>query len=123
MKHNHDKYKKLLLGGSLKAKKWWFDEVKFEPVFVGTYRDIQGIETDIREAFIKSRAYILANTLKKDNFLIEGLDLDMSTSVAYTDYNLVDTAKQWYDWNGNAYPSVSPYGGEIKVMQINTYHK
>ena len=55
--------------------------------------------------FIKSRAYILANTLKKDNFLIEGLDLDMSTSVAYTDYNLVDTAKQWYDWNGNAYPS------------------
>ena len=35
------------------------------------------------------------------------------TSVAYTDYNLVDTAKQWYDWNGNAYPSVSPYGGEL----------
>ena len=113
VKRNHDKYKKLLLGGSLKAKKWWFDEVEFEPVFVGTYRDIQGIETDIREAFIKSRAYILANTLKKDNFLIEGLDLDMSTSVAYTDYNLVDTAKQWYDWNGNAYPSVSPYGGEL----------
>jgi len=37
----------------------------------------------------------------------------MSTAIAYTEYSLVDTAKLWYDWNGNAYPTPSPLGGEL----------
>lgn len=113
IKRNHDKFKKFVLGGSVKAKKWWFDEVEFEPVFIDTYRDIQGIETDIREANTSSRLYVLANKLKKSDFLLKGLDLDMSTGIAYTQYGLVDTAKVWYDWVGNSYPSPSPVGGEL----------
>lgn len=113
IKRNHDNFKKILVGGNLKATKWWFDEVEFEPVFIDTYREIQGIEYDIRKAHINSQAYIFANTLKKDNFLLEGLDLDMSTAVAYTKYGMTDTAKIWYDWYGNAYNSDSKYGGEL----------
>lgn len=113
IKRHHDKFKKIVSGASIKAKKWWFDEVEFEPVFLNTYREIQGIETDIREANISSRAYILANKLEKENFLIQGLDFDMSTGVIFTQYNLVDTAKLWYDWDGVAHPSVTPYGGEL----------
>ncbi|MFV0591029.1 MAG: TonB-dependent receptor [Draconibacterium sp.] len=113
IKRAHDNFQKLMVGGSLQAKKWWFDEVEFEPVFLDTYREIQGIETDIREAYIQSRAYILANHLEKTDFLTAGLDLDMATGVAYTQYSLVDTAKIWYDWYGNAYPTPSPYGGEL----------
>lgn len=113
IKRNHDKFKKLMLGASFKARKWWFDEVEFEPAFINIYRDIQGIETDIRQANITSRVYLLNNVLKKDDFLTEGLDLDMSTSVAYTQYQLIDTAKMWYDWDGVAYPTISLYGGEL----------
>lgn len=113
IKRNHDKFKKLLIGGSLKARKWWFDEVEFEPAFINVYREIQGIETDIREANITSRIYLLNNILKKDDFLTEGLDLDVTTSVGYTQYQLVDTAKAWYDWDGVAYPTISLYGGEL----------
>lgn len=113
IKRNHDQFKKLMIGGNLKATKWWFDEVSFEPVFIDTYREIQGIEADIREAFIESKAYILANTMKKDDFLIPGLDFDMSTAAAYTQYSLVDKAKKWYDWDGKAYPAPSPQGGEL----------
>ncbi len=113
IKRNHDKFKKIMIGGNIEAKNWWFDGVVFEPVFIDTYREIQGIETDIREAFIASRAYILANNIDKNDFLIPGLDFDMSTAIAYTKYNLVDKAKQWFDWEGNSYPTPSPEGGEL----------
>ena len=113
IKRNHDNFKKLLLGGSLKAKKWWFDEVEFEPVFINTYKEVQGIEADIRMAHTTSRLYMLANKLEKDNFLLEGLDFDMSTALGYTQYSLVDTAKVWYDWDGVSYPTPSLQGGEL----------
>ena len=113
IKREHDNFRKLVLGGSVKAKRWWFDKVEFEPVFIDTYKEIQGIETDIREAHVKSRVYVLSNNLEKENFLFEGLDFDMSTAIAYTQYGLVDTAKVWYDWNGNSYPTPSPIGGEL----------
>lgn len=113
IRRDHDSFRKLLLGGSLKARKWWFDKVEFEPAYVQTYKEIQGIETDIRQAHTTSRAVLLSNKLEKDDFLIEGLDFDMNTAVAYTEYSLIDTAKLWYDWSGNAYPTPSPLGGEL----------
>ena len=113
IRRDHDNFQKLMVGGSLKAKKWWFDEVEFEPAFVQTYKEIQGIETDIRQAHTKSRAIVMSNKLEKDDFFLAGLDFDMTTAVAYTEYSLVDTAKVWYDWTGKSYPSPSPLGGEI----------
>lgn len=113
IERKHDKFKKIMIGGAFEARKWWFDKVVFEPVFVDTYREIQGIEYDIRKAHTKSRAYILANDYEKENFLIEGLDFDMNIAAAYTEYGLVDTAKQLYDWYGNPFASQSAYGGEL----------
>lgn len=49
IKRNHDNFRKTLVGGSLKAKNWWFDDVEFEPVFIDTYKEIQGIETDSKK--------------------------------------------------------------------------
>ena len=58
---DHDKFKKTVIGGSFKARKWWFDLVEFEPVFIHTYKDIQGIESNIRHAHSHSNAFIFAN--------------------------------------------------------------
>ena len=113
IKRDHDNFRKILVGGSLKAKNWWFDEVEFEPAFIDTYKEIQGIETDIRKAHTRSRLYMLANKLEKENFLLEGLDLEMNTAIGYTQYGLTDTAKVWYDWNGVSYPTPSLHGGEL----------
>lgn len=113
IKRDHDKFKKIIVGGSLKARKWWFDKVELEPIFMTTYKETQGIEFDIREAHTTSRLFGLNNKLEKENFLIEGLDLDMSSALGYTQYSLVDTAMVWYDWNGNSYPSASANGGEL----------
>ena len=113
IKREHDKFKKLTIAGTIEATKLWFDKIVFEPVFINTHKEIQGVEYDIREAHIKSQAYILANSFEKDNFFIEGLDFDWSNAVAYTEYNLIDTAMQWHDWEGIAYNSDSEYGGEL----------
>jgi outer membrane receptor protein involved in Fe transport len=113
IKRKHDKFKKLTIAGTIEATKLWFDKIVFEPVFINTQKEIQGIEYDIREAHTKSQAYILANSFEKDNFFIEGLDFDWSNAVAYTKYSLIDTAMQWHDWEGIAYNSDSEYGGEL----------
>lgn len=110
---DHDAYRKVMLGGSIKAYKWWFDEVELEPVYVNTFHEIQGIETDIRHAHSKSQGYLLNLKLVKDNFLVEGLDFDMSTALAYTQYNMIDTARSYYDWYGQSHATPSVYGGEL----------
>ena len=110
---NHDKYHKYIVGGSFKAKKWWFDEVEFEPVVVKTYKEIQGIEYDIREAHSESLMAGLANKLTKDNFLTEGLNFDMFSGVVLTQMNFIDKATRRYEWDGSSYPTPSRYGGEV----------
>ncbi|WP_448822151.1 TonB-dependent receptor [Capnocytophaga sp.] len=110
---NHDKYHKYIVGGSFKAKKWWFDEVEFEPVVVKTYKEVQGIEYDIREAHSESLMAGLANKLTKDNFLTEGLNFDMFNGVVLTKMNFIDKATRRYEWDGSSYPTPSRYGGEV----------
>ena len=110
---NHDKYRKYIVGGSFKAKKWWFDEVEFEPVVVKTYKEIQGIEYNIREAHSESLMAGLANKLTKDNFLTEGLNFDMFSGVVLTQMNFIDKATRRYEWDGSSYPTPSRYGGEV----------
>lgn len=110
---NHDKYHKYIVGGSFKAKKWWFDEVELEPVVVKTYKEVQGIEYDIREAYSESLMAGLANKLTKDNFLTEGLNFDMFNGLVLTKMNFIDKATRRYEWDGTSYPTPSRYGGEV----------
>lgn len=109
---NHDKYQKILVGGSFKAHKWWFDEVEVEPVVVKTYKEIQGIEYDIREAHSHSLMTGLATKLTKDHFLLDGLNFDMLNGLVFTKMNFIDKATRRYEWDGSSYPTPSRYGGE-----------
>lgn len=110
---NHDQYQKILVGGSFKAHKWWFDKVEIEPVVVKTYKEVQGIEYDIREAHSRSLMAGLATKLKKDNFFLEGLNFDMLNGLVFTQMNFIDKATRRYEWDGASYPTPSRYGGEV----------
>ena len=79
-------------GGSIKATKWYFDEAKLELVFTGTRAEIQGIDTDIREAYNHSMPGIAALSLKRDDFLADGLDLDVDLAYSYGTNGLYDAA-------------------------------
>jgi outer membrane receptor protein involved in Fe transport len=118
---DHDKFEKIVLGGGLTSKNWWFDEVVFEPAVILTKKEIQGIEYNIQEAKSSSDAYVLANHNEKTNFLLEGLDLDVNNTYAYTIYRFQDKAMQRYSWEGEIRPPVTIYGGEIGVQPNDVY--
>ena len=120
---NHDQFKKAMVGGSIKATKWYFDEAKLELVFTGTRAEIQGIDTDIREAYNHSMSGIAALNLKRDNFLADGLDLDCDFAYSYGSNGLYDAAPYRYDWDGNRYNSVSAYGGEQATYASDSDNK
>ena len=80
--------------------------MELEPVVVKTYKEVQGIEYDIREAYSESLMAGLANKLNKDNFLTEGLNFDMFNGVVLTQMNL--SIKPLVAMNGTAAPTLPP---------------
>ena len=112
VKRDHDQFKKAIVGGSIKATKWYFDEAKLELIYNSTRAEIQGIDFDIREAYTHGQAIITALSLKRDNFLANGLDFDFDACYSYGRNGLYDAAPYRYDWDGNRYNAVSAYGGE-----------
>lgn len=124
IKRDHDRYKKITLGGSFKARKWYFDLVEFEPVFLHTDKQIQGIEYNIQHAHSSSDALVISNKIEKENFLVEGLDLDWMLGYVYTNYQFTDTASYRTNWDGTHYLPVSEFGGEIgKWASLSHNHK
>lgn len=113
VKRDHDRHRKLLVGGGLKAKKWWFDEASIEAVTVRSDQQIQGIEHNIQKAYSESSLLALVMELEKENFFLEGLDFTSDSNYGWLGYRLVDTSAVRYDWHGKTYPPTSLYGGEI----------
>lgn len=113
IKRDHDQFKKLTLGGSFKARNWYFDLVEFEPYYSHAYKQIQGIEYNIQRAYSTSDAVNISNKMEKKNFLIAGLDFDWALLYAYTDYQVIDTASYRTHWDGTHYPALSEFGGEV----------
>lgn len=112
VERNHDSFKKIMGGISIKATKWWLDEMKWELILLRTKQEIQGIDLDIREAYNHSINYVTALTLKRKNFFLDGLDLDFDAGYVSGKYGLCDKAMHRYDWDGKTLPPVSPFGGE-----------
>lgn len=123
IKRDHDRFENIVGSLAMKARKWWFDEVEFELIYMRNRKELQGILQNIRFAESKSNVYALDNTLKKDNFLIDGLDLDMSNALVYTQYNFLDTAMHRYEWDMTPYAPISVYGGEVGVAPSNSVLK
>lgn len=116
---DHDGYEKLTIGGTFVSTRWWFDEVEFEGIFITSKKEIQGIEYNIQEAESHSKIGVFNNHINKQDFLLEGLRLDMNNALTYSVYQFRDTAKTRYDWDGTPYAPVSAYGGEINGYNSN----
>lgn len=112
VERDHDRFNKIMGGMSVKATQWWFDEMKWELIFMKTRQEIQGIDLNVREAYNHSINYVTALTLKRNNFFLDGLDFDFNAGYIIGKYGLCDKAEHRYDWDGKVLPPVSPFGGE-----------
>lgn len=113
VKRDHDRHRKLLVGGGLKAKKWWFDELAIEAVTVRSDQQIQGIESNIQQAHTETSMEVIVLEMEKHNFFLEGLDFTSDMNYGWLGYHLRDTSSVRYHWDGTTYPPTSMYGGEI----------
>nr|WP_115367887.1 TonB-dependent receptor [Prevotella disiens] len=112
VERDHDRFNKIMGGMSVKATQWWFDEMKWELIFMKTRQEIQGIDLNVREAYNHSINYVTALTLKRKNFFLDGLDFDFNAGYIIGKYGLCDKAEHRYDWDGKVLPPVSSFGGE-----------
>nr|WP_232726301.1 TonB-dependent receptor [Prevotella intermedia] len=112
VERDHDRFNKIMGGMSVKATQWWFDEMKWELIFMKTRQEIQGIDLNVREAYNHSTNYVTALTLKRNNFFLDGLDFDFNAGYIIGKYGLCDKAEHRYDWDGKVLPPVSSFGGE-----------
>lgn len=114
VKRDHDAFSKLTIAGTFEAHKWWFDKVIFEPMYIRSFKEIQGIEYNVQHAQNSSDAFVLINALERDNFLIEGLDFSSDITLGYAVSNMADTSMVRYNWDGTTFPANSQYGGETQ---------
>ncbi len=122
VRRNHDAFTKAVAGGSLKATKWWFDELKLEAIATLTRQELQGIELDYQHAFNHARSILGSVTVKRQNFFVKGLDFDLSAAVNVGNYGQVDTAHVVHGWDGTTRRSQSPYGGETMNFPSDSHN-
>ena len=122
VRRNHDAFTKAVAGGSLKATKWWFDELKLEAIATLTRQELQGIELDYQYAFNHARSILGAVTAKRQDFFVQGLDFDLSAAVNVGSYGQVDTAHVVRGWDGTTRRSQSPYGGETMNFPSDSHN-
>ena len=122
VRRNHDAFTKAVAGGSLKATKWWFDELKLEAIATLTRQELQGIELDYQHAFNHARSILGSVTAKRQNFFVKGLDFDLSAAVNVGSYGQVDTAHVVHGWDGTTHRSQSPYGGETMNFPSDSHN-
>lgn len=122
VRRNHDAFTKAVAGGSLKATKWWFDELKLEAIATLTRQELQGIELDYQHPFNHARSILGSVTAKRQNFFVKGLDFDLSAAVNVGSYGQVDTAHVVRGWDGTTRRSQSPYGGETMNFPSDSHN-
>lgn len=112
MKRDHDRFKSLLSGASVRFHKLWFDEVEVEAGYIKSDKEVQGVQTNIQHIENKGETKVLILSLKKKNLLQNRLAFKFNAVLANINVRFIDTSSYNYDWYGNKNPSV--YGkGEL----------
>ena len=122
---DHDRYKHLIAATSLHFKKWYFDELELELIYMAEAEEIQGIPgytggstespvRNVQRAHTWGHTGIAALHAARGSFLTDKLDFTYSLIAPFRFSGLVDKSDTVYDFAGNSAPS--PTGeGEIGI--------
>jgi len=101
---DHDEFLSYAVGAGLKFTSLWFDEVEVGCDFYKNRREMQGILTNIQHAETRASAVIPNFSLEKQNFLLNGLELDDNFEYLIMGYNFIDTSHVHYKLDGSIDP-------------------
>lgn len=114
IKRDHDHFRSVLAGGSVRFHQLWFDEVEIEGAYVGIQKEQQGVQRNIQHIESKGNTGVAILTLKKQHLLNDRLSFKYTAARANINVKFIDTSSYSYDWEGNRSPSI--YGkGELGI--------
>lgn len=103
VKREHDRFWWIGWGAGLTFTKLWFDEVELELEGFSTSKQNQGIEQPTFHTETRTDVVILAWALEKEDFFIDGLDLDYHGAwLPYSVTHHVDTTHIDRQWDGSS---------------------
>ncbi len=111
IKRDHDDYKVSAIGSSTTIKERWFDEISIELVHLESEKEIQGIQSAIKEAKTQSSVNIAALQFEKDKFFNDNLEFVYTFIYLNSESNYIDKAKTCYNFDGSVRPCPGK-GGE-----------
>ena len=112
IQRTHDRYESYGLGLAPKFNHVWFDEVRFELAYYTNYKEIQGIQQNIRHAHTHSQILQIEAEIEKEHFFSENLSFTYRMIAPIMWSSLVDTSLYRYDFSGDRF--ISPTGrGEL----------
>ncbi len=123
IKRDHDQYESYLFGFAGDIRQKWFDKISWEIVHAKTTKEIQGIQTSIKEAENRSRfkAYVLE--FEKEKFFLDNLDFDYKITYIDLELNHIDKARTCYNFDGSKRNCQGAGIGEISGLPHNSADK
>lgn len=115
IRRDHDRFRRMLVGGVLQYDGGWFDEVRGEGAVIGSNREIQGIQTNVQHAESGTMAGAAVLEADREGALDGRLDVHLGLVAFSSTDALVDTSLVRYPFDGEPYPS--PNGrGELGLL-------
>jgi outer membrane cobalamin receptor len=114
IKRDHDHFRSVLTGASIRFHKLWFDEIELEGAYVDIQKQYQGVQRNIQHIESLGKTGVAVLSLKKKNLLNNRLSFKYNAALANINVKFVDTSSYSYDWEGKHSPSI--YGkGELGI--------
>ena len=120
VKRDHDKFNGYGWGLGLEAMRWYFNKLKFTLEGIANSKQEQGILYNIRQAERKNTVEVAELEAERNDFLVEGLDLEATFAYVLTQSRFIDTAHHRESWEGKWLPPVSSLGGEVGAWPSNS---
>lgn len=114
IERDHDHFRSILAGASIRFHRLWFDEVEVEGAYVNINKEQQGVQRNIQHIESRGNTGVAILSLKKGNLFNNRLSFKYNATLANIRVKFIDTSSYSYDWDGTRSPSI--YGkGELGI--------
>lgn len=110
IRRDHDGFRRLMAGGLVQYDRTWFDELHLEAATIQTWREIQGIQTNVRHAKTGSSLGVLVLDGDREGAFGGRFDLHTAVIALAARGELVDTSSVRYTFEGQPFPSPNGRG-------------
>lgn len=131
VKRTHDVFRNLTGDIGVEFTKLWFDNLALNVGYTNIYDEVQGglmtIQKPVHHAHTHTNSLVGSISLRK-RLLADRLDMSFMGMIGQGTFNLVDTSRYCYNYDGSRYPSphgkgeigLEPHDSNDKMLKVTT---